>query len=109
MGHAHLAVADHPAGICGQLEGRGLLPRFSIGTLQLSIRCSSIHFLPRRSFPVRDGGISAGEMVTASGVTWPSGLSCAKAADAELMAKSEAIKALQNDPMTGLRKPLASD
>jgi hypothetical protein len=24
----------------------------SAGTLQLSIRCSSIHFLPRRSFPV---------------------------------------------------------
>jgi hypothetical protein len=24
----------------------------SIGTLQLSMRCSSIHFLPSRSFPV---------------------------------------------------------
>jgi hypothetical protein len=30
-----------------------LLPRLSTGTLQLSIRCSSIHFLPSRSFPVR--------------------------------------------------------
>src|SRR5262249_54320972 len=29
-----------------------LVPRLSIGTLQLSIRCSSIHFLPKRSFPV---------------------------------------------------------
>ena len=35
-----------------QVPGRGAVPRFSIGTLQLSIRCSSIHFLPSRSFPV---------------------------------------------------------
>jgi hypothetical protein len=28
----------------------------SIGTLQLSIRCSSIHFLPSRSFPVSGVG-----------------------------------------------------
>ena len=35
-----------------QLLGRGLLPRLSIGTLQLSIRCSSIHFLPSRSLRV---------------------------------------------------------
>ena len=28
------------------------MPRLSTGTLQLSIRCSSIHFLPSRSFPV---------------------------------------------------------
>ena len=37
---------------------RGLEPRFSIGTLQLSIRCSSIHFLPSRSFPVSALGVS---------------------------------------------------
>jgi len=43
-------------GICGQVLGRGLVPRFSIGTLQLSIRCSSIHFLPSRSFPVSTAG-----------------------------------------------------
>src|ERR1700737_2397921 len=36
--------------------GRGLVPRLSIGTLQLSIRCSSIHFLPSRSFPVSPPG-----------------------------------------------------
>src|SRR5262249_39068672 len=35
-----------------QVTSRGLIPRLSIGTLQLSIRCSSIHFLPKRSFPV---------------------------------------------------------
>src|ERR1700738_1255278 len=28
----------HPVGIWGQVPGRGLLPRLSIGTLQLSIR-----------------------------------------------------------------------
>jgi hypothetical protein len=36
--------------------GRGLIPRLSAGTLQLSIRCSSIHFLPSRSFPVSTAG-----------------------------------------------------
>src|SRR5450432_459703 len=46
----------HPVGIWGQVLGRGLLPRLSIGTLQLSIRCSSIHFLPSRSFPVSTAG-----------------------------------------------------
>src|SRR5262250_1336700 len=35
-----------------QVSSRGLIPRLLIGTLQLSIRCSSIHFLPKRSFPV---------------------------------------------------------
>jgi hypothetical protein len=37
---------------CEQVFDRGAIPRFSIGTLQLSMRCSSIHFLPSRSFPV---------------------------------------------------------
>jgi hypothetical protein len=50
----------HPVGIWGQVLGRGLLPRLSIGTLQLSIRCSSIHFLPSRSFPVSTAGPFAG-------------------------------------------------
>jgi hypothetical protein len=40
--------------------GRGLVPRLSIGTLQLSIRCSSIHFLPSRSFPV--SGVGEGKI-----------------------------------------------
>jgi hypothetical protein len=34
-------------------SGRGLDPLNSGGTLQLSTRCSSIHFVPRRSLPVR--------------------------------------------------------
>ena len=51
-------VADHPDGTCEQALDRGLLPRLSIGTLQLSIRCSSIHFLPMRSFPVSDGPLA---------------------------------------------------
>jgi hypothetical protein len=38
------------------VPGRDLVPRLSIGTLQLSIRCSSIHFLPSRSFPVSEAG-----------------------------------------------------
>jgi hypothetical protein len=49
-----------------------------IGTLQLSIRCSSIHFLPRRSFPVSEGGMAAG-MVAALGAAWSSCLSWAVA------------------------------
>jgi hypothetical protein len=47
----------HPIGTWGQVLGRGLVPRLSIGTLQLSIRCSSIHFLPSRSFPVSAVGV----------------------------------------------------
>jgi hypothetical protein len=43
-------------GAPAHVSGRGFVPRLSSGTLQLSIRCSSIHFLPRRSLPVRDRG-----------------------------------------------------
>jgi hypothetical protein len=43
--------------------GRGLGPRLLIGTLQLSIRCSSIHFLPSRSFPVSKVGEFEGKIV----------------------------------------------
>jgi len=46
------------------LRGRGLFPRLSMGTLQLSMRCSSIHFLPMRSFPVSDDPL-AGATVAA--------------------------------------------
>jgi len=34
----------------------------SIGTLQLSIRCSSSHFLPSRSFPVSAAGVFEGKV-----------------------------------------------
>jgi hypothetical protein len=73
-----------------QLLGRGLLPRLSIGTLQLSIRCSSIHFLPVRSFPVSNGPL-AGRAVSAFGAVWSGCLSCAKAADARHTAKIKLI------------------
>ena len=53
--------------------GRGFVPRLSIGTLQLSIRCSSVHFLPRRSFPVSVGGASVAD--AACGIGGPGGLS----------------------------------
>jgi hypothetical protein len=39
----------------------------SIGTLQLSIRCSSIHFLPSRSFPVSTAGMLEGAAVGSGG------------------------------------------
>jgi hypothetical protein len=83
-------VVDHPDGTCGQVLDRGLLPRLSIGTLQLSIRCSSIHFLPMRSFPVSDRP-SAGTAVSAFGAVWSGDLSCAKAADAKHIAKRTLI------------------
>ncbi len=47
--------------------GLRLGPRLSIGTLQLSIRCSSIHFLLSRSFPVSAVGVFKGK-VAAFGV-----------------------------------------
>src|SRR5258706_1003187 len=50
----------HPVGTRGHVLGRGLVPRLSIGTLQLSIRCSSIHCLPSRSFPVSTAGTLEG-------------------------------------------------
>jgi hypothetical protein len=71
--------------------GRGLLPRLSIGTLQLSIRCSSIHFLPVRSLPVSIGPL-AGATVAAFGVVWSACLSCAIAADAQHTATRRNLK-----------------
>jgi hypothetical protein len=58
-----------------QVPGRGLVPRLSIGTLQLSIRCSSIHFLPSRSLPVSfageyEGKIAAPDAAGSRGVCW---------------------------------------
>ena len=49
----------------GPLTDRGLVPRLSIGTLQLSIRCSSIHFLPSRSLPVSASGTFEGNAAPA--------------------------------------------
>jgi hypothetical protein len=46
---------DQLEGLFGQALGLGLLPRLSVGTQQLSIRCSSVHFGPSLSFPVSAG------------------------------------------------------
>jgi hypothetical protein len=59
------SICPHFAETAGQVSGRGLEPRLPSGTLQLSVRCSSVHFSPRRSFPVipacsADAAISAG-------------------------------------------------
>jgi hypothetical protein len=62
-----------------------------MGTLQSSMRCSSIHFLPMRSFPVSDGPL-AGATVAAFGVVWSACLSCAIAADAKHTAARRNLK-----------------
>jgi hypothetical protein len=61
-----------------------------MGTLQLSSRCSSIHFLPMRSFPVSDGPL-VGTVVVAFGAVWSGCLSCANAADARQAVKRRLI------------------
>jgi hypothetical protein len=64
---AVLWTADRLKGHCdktfAQASGRGFAPRLSKGTLQLSTRCSSIHFPPRRSFAVSILGESEEEGV----------------------------------------------
>jgi len=73
----------------------------SIGTLQLSMRCSSIHFLPRRSFPVNVRGEVAGP-----GVGWSGGDPfCAIAGHAREIASSEASDPLHKNRMNGLVIP----
>src|SRR5882757_4691285 len=73
-------------------------PRLSIGTLQLSIRCSSIHFLPSRSLPVS----VAGELA-AFGAGWPRGLlSCAFAGCARQAARNATAVPLYNDRIDSL-------
>jgi hypothetical protein len=73
------------------LFGRALPPRLSAGTLQLSIRCSSSHFLPMRSFPVNDESL-AGMAVSGLDGIWSGCLSCANATDAKHNAKAKLIK-----------------
>jgi hypothetical protein len=50
-----LILFDQLEGVFEQALGLALLPRFSMGTWQLSIRCSSVHFRPSLSFPVSAG------------------------------------------------------
>lgn len=91
----------HPVGTWGQVLDRGLVPRLSIGTLQLSIRCSSIHFLPSRSFPVSAVGVFKGK-VAAFGVGRSSGLSWADAGNARQIASNETSGCLCKGSMDGL-------
>jgi len=67
----------------------------SIGTLQLSIRCSSIHLRPRRSFPVRVRG-EAAEIALGGGAF------CATTGDTRKVANNAARDVLHNNPMNGL-------
>jgi hypothetical protein len=73
----------------------------SIGTLQLSIRCSSIHFLPSRSFPVSDRGVFEGKLA-AFDVGRSSGLSWADAGHASQIANTETNDGLNQGAMHGL-------
>jgi len=87
----------------GQVLGRGLVPRLSIGTLQLSIRCSSIHFLPSRSFPVSDGGVFEGKLAAFEvGRSSCLSLSWADAGNASQIANNETNDGLNNGGMHGL-------
>jgi len=88
----------NPSETCGQMLGRGLDPCLSTGTLQLSIRCSSIHFLPRRSFPV-----SGADEVAASGVGWPGReLSWPAAGSASPTARNTPSVPMYSNRMNGL-------
>ena len=91
----------HPVGIWGQVLGRGLVPRLSTGTLQLSIRCSSIHFLPSRSFPVSTAG-SLNGVAFGSGRSPAGGPSCADAGTARQVMSNDTNNGLCKDPMGGL-------
>jgi hypothetical protein len=73
----------------------------SIGTLQLSIRCSSIHFLPSRSFPVSDRGVFEGKLA-AFDVGGSSGLSWADAGHASQIANTKTNDGLNQGAMHGL-------
>jgi hypothetical protein len=81
--------------------GRGLVPRLSIGTLQLSIRCSSIHFLPSRSLPVSDRSVFDGKLA-AFDVGGSSGLSWADAGHVSQIANKETNDGLNQGAMHGL-------
>jgi hypothetical protein len=67
----------------------------SSGTLQLSIRCSSIHFLPRRSFPV---SVSVEVLESGTG-SLRRELSCAVAGSAKKIARSAPTVPMYDDRM----------
>src|SRR6185437_869431 len=77
-----LSAVHQSGGSFEQAPGRGLLPRLSRGTLQLSIRCSSVHFRPSLSLPVSFG--AAALAASAAGLA-----SLAGARDAEPTSSSK--------------------
>jgi hypothetical protein len=86
------ASEGNPAEPLGQVSGRGLGPRLSSGTLQLSVRCSSVHFSPRCSFPVSifcafEIDAVPGRRITALSLA-AGPASCASDADTEAMMSS---------------------
>ena len=85
------------------MVGRGLEPRLSIGTLQLSIRCSSIHFLPSRSLPVS----VAGELAEFGAGGLRRGVSWATAGSERQAASNAPAVPLNNARIDGLRKSVA--
>jgi hypothetical protein len=81
----------------------------SIGTLQLSMRCSSIHLRPRRSFPVSVRGAVAEIAVGGSG----GAAFCAVAGNAREIPNNAASdlwsEPLGKNRMNGLANPGAVD
>jgi hypothetical protein len=98
-------LSGQPARTCYRLVeqavDRGAIPRFSIGTLQLSIRCSSIHFLPSRSFPVSVADVPA--RTVGFGATGSIFLSWGHADDAKPVERSEISNPLRNGTMDASR------
>ena len=88
---------DQIEGAFRQALGRGFAPRLSIGTRQLSIRCSSDHFGPSLSLPVNAGRVLPVGMVLAE-LRFPSCASAQEMAPARVSAlnvncKSKRIEA----------------
>src|SRR5258708_39506413 len=94
----------HPTGV--QVWGGGRVPRLSIGTLQLSIRCSPVHLPRSRSFPVSAAGLFEG-WIAACGVGRSAGLSWADAATVRQIANDETSNRLYRGLMDGPRRALA--
>jgi hypothetical protein len=82
-----------------------LEPRLSIGTLQLSIRCSSVHFLPSRSLPVSVAGEPA-ELDAG----WPGRVfTWASAGSAKQIVRNAAAVPLYDNRIDGLVKFVVRD
>lgn len=93
----------------GQVSGRGLSPRLSNGTLQLSVRCSSAHLGPRRSLPVStfggDGASGGVAAIAAEGAgaccSW-AWAHCAVARTRKIAGRPAARRRVMNGPNIGV-------